>query len=123
MEKKITVNGDKTVMKLRYHPFKKVSYCLDCVEKMKIVCPWCGKPIFIGDYITLYTPKDPNFVIPKGSVIYSKEPLRLVGCQRTSCANTGADYCGFWDIPGKVKKFPSAIERAMETGRPVIMNF
>jgi hypothetical protein len=49
---------------------------------MTITCPWCGKPILIGDYVTLYTPSDPNFKIPEGAVVYSENPLQLVGCQR-----------------------------------------
>ena len=72
--------------------------------------------------MTLYTPLDPNFKIPKGTVVYSENPLKLVGCQRSTCADTGADYSGVWDVPGVVKRFPSAIERVMMTGNPVIMN-
>jgi hypothetical protein len=89
---------------------------------MTITCPWCGKPILIGDYVTLYTPSDPNFKIPEGAVVYSENPLQLVGCQRPTCVETGADYCGIWDVPGVVKRSPSAIERIMMTGKPVIMN-
>jgi len=123
MEKEIHVGGKKETLKILYKPNRTPPYCLDCVEKMTIVCPWCGRPIFIGDYVTLYTPSDPNFKIPKGAVVYSEKPLQLVGCQRTSCADSGADYCGIWDIPGVVKRFPSAIERVMMTGQPVVMNF
>ena len=123
MKKEVTINGEKSTLHVKYHPFKKVPLCLDCIEKMTIICPWCNKPIFIGDYITLYKPASPNFTIPKGSKIYSNNPLLLVGCQRSSCADTGADYCGIWDIPGKVRRFPSAIELALRTGKPVISNF
>ena len=123
MEKEAHVGDKKTTLKILYRPNRTPPYCLDCVEKMAITCPWCGRPIFIGDYITLYTPTDPNFKIPEGTVVYSKDPLRLVGCQRPGCADTGADYCGTWEAPGIVKRFPSAIERVMMRAEPVIMNF
>lgn len=122
MEKKVHVGDKKETLKIIYRPNRTPPYCLDCVEKMAIICPWCGRPIFIGDYITLYTPTDSNFKIPEGSVVYTKDPLRLVGCQRSDCAETGADYSGIWEAPGKVKIIPSAIERVLITGKPVIMN-
>jgi hypothetical protein len=123
MEKEVHVGKKKETLKILYRPNRTPPYCLDCVEKMAVICPWCKRPIYIGDYITLYTPTDPNFKIPEGAVVYTKDPLRLVGCQRSDCAETGADYCGIWEAPGKVKRIPSAIERVMMTGRPVVMNF
>jgi hypothetical protein len=123
MGKRVKTNGKISTIYVKYHPFKKIPYCLDCVEKMTIICPWCRRPIFIGDYITLYKPLDPNFKIPEGAVVYSTNPLQLVGCQRSDCAETGADYCGIWEVPGKVKRIPSAIERVLITKRPVIINF
>ena len=122
LNKIVERDEERVRLSIRYRPFKPIPYCLDCAEKMTIICPWCGKPIFVGDYVTLYTPTDPNFKIPEGAVVYSENPLRLVGCQRSTCAETGADYCGIWDVPGVVKRFPSAIERVMMTGEPVIMN-
>lgn len=123
LKKIVKVGNESVEFKIKYRPFGRISYCLDCVEKMTITCPWCGRPIYIGDYVTLYSPSDPNFKIPEGTVIYSKNPLQLVGCQRSDCADTGADYCGYWDVPGKVRRFSSAIERVRQTGEPVIMNF
>lgn len=122
LNKIVERDEERVRLSIRYRPFKPIPYCLDCAEKMTIICPWCGKPIFVGDYVTLYTPTDPNFKIPEGAVVYSENPLQLVGCQRSTCAETGADYCGIWDVPGVVKRFLSAIERAMMTGGPVIMN-
>lgn len=90
----------------------KIEYCHQCLSKMAIQCAWCGKPIFIGDPITLYTPSE-EFEIPKHAVVYSEEPLQLVGCRRSDCADTGADYCGVWYPPGKVQRIASAIEIAM----------
>lgn len=123
LKKKISINEHAITLKIRYREGVTIPYCLDCIEKMSIVCPWCGKPILVGDYVTLYTPTDPNYEIPKSAIVYSRDPLRLVGCQRPGCAYSGADYCGTWEAPGFVKRFPSAIERVMKTGEPVIMNF
>lgn len=123
MKKDIEVKGHKVTLYVKYHPFKDVPYCLDCLEKMTITCPWCGRPIFVGDYVTLYTPTDKNFKIPEGTIVYTKDPLRLVGCQHPDCAFSGADYSGIWEAPGSVKRIPSAIERVMMTGNPVIVNF
>lgn len=123
LKKKFKIGGEKIKFYIQYEPGRTPSFCLDCVSKMSITCPWCGRPICVGDYVTLYTPSDPNFKIPEGAVVYSENPLQLVGCQRRDCADSGADYCGTWDVPGKVERFPSALERAMMTGEPVIMNF
>jgi len=122
LKKKFKIEGEKVTFRIKYEPSKEFPYCLDCVSKMTITCPWCGRPIYVGDYVTLYTPTDPNFKIPEGAVVYSENPLQLVGCQRRDCAETGADYCGIWEIPGKVKRIPSAIERVLMTGEPVVMN-
>lgn len=86
MKKEIRVRNGKETLRILYKPDRTPPFCLDCVEKMAITCPWCGRPIFIGNYITLYTPTDSNFKIPKGAVVYTKDPLRLVGCQRPDCA-------------------------------------
>ena len=123
LKKKVNVSGVKTTLSINYKPGKQIPYCLDCVEKMTITCPWCGKPIFVGDYVTLYTPNDPNFKVPEGAVVYSKDPLQLVGCQRTDCAETGADYCGIWEVPGVVRRIPSAIDRILAGEKYVISNF
>ena len=123
VEKEIHVGDKKETIRIAHRLFKKPPYCLKCIEDMTIVCPWCGELIFPGDYVTLYTPTDPKFKIPHGAVVYSQEPLKLVGCQRRNCAQSGADYCGTWEAPGEVRRFQSALERVLETGEPVIMNF
>ena len=123
LKKKFKIGGEKVTFRIRYEPGKEFPYCLDCVSKMTITCPWCGRPIFIGDYVTLYTPTDPNYKIPEGAVVYSENPLQLVGCQRSDCAEAAADYRGIWEAPGKVKRILSSIERILVTGEPVVKNF
>lgn len=115
---KIEAYGKSTIMKINA---ESVPYCLDCLEKMTIRCPWCGGPIFIGEYITLYTPAHPDFNIVEGCVIYSKDPLQIVGCQY--CIQSAADYCGIWTPPGEVKRIESALEECIRTGSLVIKNF
>ncbi len=94
-------------------------FCLDCLRRSVIKCPWCNGPIFPGEPITLYSPEK-DFKIPDGAVVFSKELLQFVGCGR--CADTGADYSGFWIMPGKVVRKKSLIEIAAETGSAVMSN-
>ena len=86
----------------------KTSYCHRCLEKMAIKCAWCGGVIFIGDPITIYSPRDKDNKMPDYAVLYNKEHNSYVGCLR--CAETGA---GFWYPPGKVYRIPTPIETAM----------
>lgn len=94
-------------------------YCLDCIAAMAIRCAWCAKPVFIGDPVTLYSPSAP-WVFSEYAVIYSDEPLRVVGCLRWDCADTGASRAGFWlpteDGRGRVHRVPSLFELALRGG-------
>lgn len=102
---------------------KDLPFCVDCLAKMAIQCAWCKRPIFIGNFVTLYnTAGKKDFVAPKHAVVYSKDPLALVGCQRTDCAHSGSDYLGYWIPPGQVMRIESTIERSIRTGRAVIRN-
>ena len=105
--------GEKTITKL---PVKngRTPYCHRCIEKMAIRCAWCGKVIFIGDPITLYTPSNKNFKIPEYAIVYNKKPLQLVGCLRWDCAETGGDRAGFWIPPGKVERVPTGFELSVQ---------
>jgi len=99
-----------------------VEYCLDCLSKMAIQCAWCGGPIFIGDSVTLFSPRDDGFKLPEHAVIYRDNPLQLVGCLRWDCAATGADRAGFW-LPSKngrgyVRRVQSPYEALLATGVP-----
>jgi len=101
-----------------------VDYCLDCIGTMAIRCAWCGSPIFIGDPITLYTPRD-NFHLPEHAVIYSNKPLQLVGCLGWNCAETGADRAGFW-FPGedgkdRVERVSTFFETILGAKEPSVM--
>jgi hypothetical protein len=101
-----------------------VDYCLDCIGKMTIKCAWCSDPIFIGNPITLYTPRG-EFQVPEHAVVYNKEPLQLVGCLGWNCADTGADRSGFWlpgeDGKGRVQRMPTAYEAILGAKEPSMM--
>ena len=119
----VTAYGETREVKLRRHwLFHRVPFCLECYEKKAIKCPWCGGAIFPGEYVTLYSPQDPNFKVPEGCVVYSKDPFRLVGCQSIRCAESGADYSGIW-VGDHVERFESALEQCARTGNPVIRKF
>ena len=119
----VSAYGEKRHIKIRGHwLLHRVDFCLECYEKNAIKCPWCGGAIFPGELVTLYSPTDPNFIVPEGAVVYRKDPLQLVGCQSIRCAESGADYCGIW-AGDHVERFESALEQCFRTGKPVIRNF
>lgn len=110
----LTIHGHEGVFKA---PSKKPDYCPYCWAKAAIKCAWCSDTILPGDAITLYTPREKDFVITPHAVVYQKEPrLQLVGCLGWNCADTGADRSGFWVMPGKVQRVASPFEMLMATG-------
>ena len=106
--KKITANcGHKTHIQAKIKAFDttrtitipvvegKIDYCHHCLEEMTIQCAWCGKAIFIGDPVTLYS-KNKDCKIPDYAVLYKEHGHdAYVGCLRWDCADTGADRAGF----------------------------
>jgi hypothetical protein len=111
LEGNLTAFGEESWLGMKIPKGKKhPEYCLGCLEKMTIRCAWCGKAIFIADPITLYTPRDPEFVVPDHAVVYNEKPLQLVGCLRMDCADSGISRAGFWYPPGEVHRVPSPLE-------------
>lgn len=104
--------GEKTEIEV---PVKngKTLYCHKCLEKMTIQCAWCGKSIFIGSPITLYSPRDKNEKMSDYAVLYNKENNSFVGCLRRKCADSGFDRMGFWHPPGEVYRVPSPLEMSL----------
>lgn len=99
----------------------KTSYCHSCLSKMTILCAWCQKPIFIGDPITLYSPKDvESFTVLKDFHAYSHEPLVLVGCLSWECGEY-MDRAGFW-YPDGVHRVLSPCELVLQNNSAVIIN-
>jgi hypothetical protein len=118
---------DSITMQMPKNESGSVDYCLDCVGTMTARCTWCARAIFIGSPVTLYPPR-PGYVIPEHAVVYSKDPLLLVGCLSWSCADSGADRAGFWvpgeDGKGRVKRVPTAYEMIPGAAEPsaVVVN-
>jgi hypothetical protein len=97
-------------------------YCLDCIGKMGIRCAWCGEPITIGEPVTLDFPHK-EFRVPDYAVKYGEgEEQALVGCLRWDCADTLTMMCGQWMPPGVVKRVPSPLEIALQTGKAVMVS-
>lgn len=96
-----------------------VNYCLECIGKMTIRCAWCGKPIFIGDPVTLFTPVS-GYNMPDYAVLQSTAPLRYVGCLR--CSPTIACRAGFWlpgdDGKGYVFEVPCPLDVVLNAKEP-----
>lgn len=110
---KVSAFGENVVTKIKPDKNGNAKYCHDCLSDMAILCAWCERPIFIGNPITLYSTRKDDFKVPNHASIYKEDPITLVGCGRTDCADTGADYAGTWIPPGKVKRTPSMIEQSM----------
>lgn len=118
---KLSAFGENCYLKMPVNDSGTVDYCLDCLAKMTIRCAWCGRPIFIGDPVTLYTPVDPEYQPPaKEYAIYSEDPLRLVGCLRIDCGESGIDRSGFWYPPGQVYRVLSPTELCIQENNVVI---
>lgn len=115
LKDKVSAFGEYALSTLSINKDGSMDYCHKCIEKMAIQCAWCGKSIFIGDAVTLYSPNK-KYEVPEHTIVYSQDPLRLVGCMRGNCADTGADQSGFWIPPGEVKKVPTVIEMLISTG-------
>ena len=118
MSGKVTAYGESITTVIRPNQDGTVDYCHKCLEKMAIRCAWCTKPIFRGDTITLYIPiEDSTYKLLESAVMYDKERMQVVGCGRTTCAESGADYCGTWvpgeNCVGQVQRYNSAIEQSM----------
>lgn len=106
-----------------YELGKKKDFCPECFLSKVIKCAWCGKEIPPESPITLYAPKS-EFTIPDYAVKYQEkegDPVRLVGCLRWGCADTGADRAGFWEMPGVVKRCLSPMEQAFISNDIVII--
>lgn len=95
------------------------SHCHQCLEKMTIRCAWCGKPIFIGDPVTLYLPRDKDIKMPDYAVSYKNNAF--VGCLGWDCAGSGVDRAGFWYPPGQVHRVLSPLEQCLQSGEMVIV--
>ena len=121
LKARVRAYGESCKTRLPFETNNHTPYCHACIEKMAIRCAWCGKPIFIGDPVTLYSPNK-GFEIPEYAVRYSEDPLRLVGCLRWDCADSGIDRSGFWIPPGEVMWVMSPIEQVLATGTAAIVS-
>lgn len=116
--KEVEAHGEKQTART---DTQHLEYCPECLARMAIKCAWCGNVIWPGEPITLYSPSKKDFQVPDGAVVYSKEPLLLVGCLGWNCAETGGDRSGFWVPPGKVHRVASMFEMLMGQGSPEIL--
>jgi len=90
---------------------KKPLLCFSCMHQLTIRCAWCGKPIFPGDPVTLYSPMDSTYVPNYSATVrHLDNPVIYVGCLRLDCAESGADRAGFWNPPDGVHRVPTAYE-------------
>ncbi len=118
----IEVKGDRRLFTL---PFVdgQIQYTLDELRGMTATCAWCGKPIFIGDMITLYgTSREGNLKVKEGATLYALLPTALwVGCNRDSCTDTVADWQGRW-VPDETTFGKGQVERMMSPLELMLQN-
>ena len=77
----------------------KIQYCHNCVRKMLIQCPRCGRTIFIGQPVTLHTMALEDISVVPGKVALDLNSGRVIGCWH--CAEfPGPDWVGRWMPPG-----------------------
>lgn len=86
--------------------------CHACLAKMTIRCVSCGRPIFVGDGVTLSLPLVGR---PAGSLpLFAATPYRpegdrpdpdgrYLGCVRPTCLAPGMSALGTWVIPGRLE--------------------
>lgn len=92
------------------------------LSDLTIRCPWCLKPIFIGDYVTLYVWRKSIMVIPDGAHVYSIDPaIQVIGCQRDTCTDTIADCQGQW-VPDDERPGHGRVERIMSAFEALAAN-
>ncbi|HWH07234.1 MAG TPA: hypothetical protein VNU47_01770 [Candidatus Paceibacterota bacterium] len=102
-EGRVEAFDDHTVTTMPRNEQGGYDFCHACLGKMAIRCGWCERAIFIGDPVTLYMPSHPYVWFSPDVTFMSFDNQTVVGCGRTDCAHTGADYAGFW-VPAGVKR-------------------
>jgi hypothetical protein len=102
--------GAVTVYRMPPQP----DYCLRCLGQMSVQCACCGKPVWIGDKVTLYQP-DRASKLPKYVYRLHKDSNYFVACTRSECAKTRKSVSGRWLPPGEVKCDSSPTETVLST--------
>lgn len=128
-EGRVEAFGDSTTTTMPRNADGGFDFCHACLGTMAIQCAWCNRPIFVGDPVTLYMPSDPYIWFSPSVAYMTFDKLEMVGCGRTDCAETGADYAGYW-VPsglrpegrwiGGVKRMTSIYETVLANNRSVV---
>ncbi|OGZ72397.1 MAG: hypothetical protein A2908_03055 [Candidatus Staskawiczbacteria bacterium RIFCSPLOWO2_01_FULL_38_12b] len=96
---------------------KNPDYCHECLAGMSMRCVLCGKPILIGDSVTL-------FVAPEAqgdSLMYQYQYKGcLIGCWQ--CVSTSVEIIGRWVTPGEfmLTKDANAVEAKKDSGNSLV---
>ncbi len=96
-EGEIEVFGERVRLRMIVDAHKKPYFCLQCYAAAVTRCAWCTRLILPGDSVTLLTPCQ-GFEVPKHAVVYSRTPLKLVGCMHPDCVDQNGHECGTWQI-------------------------
>jgi hypothetical protein len=85
------------------------AHCLDCLNKMSILCARCGRPIFVGDPISVLLPRGWT---PHEQAVACPDYPGLITCVRSDCTPI---YCvmGAWWPEGRIRyHFPDPERRS-----------
>lgn len=99
-----------------------VDYTVEEVADMAIQCTWCGRPIHIGDIVTLQKARRIDFIPPAYAVVHPTDPPQFIGCTGHRCCDDDTKPQGLWVTgekgKGKVFLFPEepGIKDALVTG-------
>ncbi len=110
--------GESRSLKVPVSANGTTGYCHVCLQAMTIQCWHCGRPIFVGDPVTLHSLADPKRVMPEYARYYQpadgiqdERAGRPIGCMRESCIDYGIeDRAGFLDPHGQVRRVPTPNE-------------
>ncbi len=101
-------------------------YCGDCITKMSCQCARCGRSIFVGDPVCIFSSVGGD--IYAAAEIFSTHPKRYVGCMRPDCAPLKGSRSGVWSIgtdgqQGRVSRVsddPDRYIEAMQSRRRIL---
>jgi hypothetical protein len=124
LEGEVEVFGESIRLRVPVSARKQPYFCLQCLGAAAIRCAWCARAIVPGDKVTLFRPYE-GFVVPEHAVVYSRTPLKLVGCMHPDCVDQNGHECGTWQLSatsrlgyvGDLEYGKRAFRCAMESSR------
>jgi hypothetical protein len=124
IEGQVEVFDEYVRLRVPVNAHKVPYFCIQCFGAGSIRCAWCTRVIVPSDPVTLLTPHE-GFKIPEHAVVYSRTPLKLVGCMHPDCVDMHTHECGTWQLSattltgfvGDIEHGKPAFRSAVESSR------